>query len=418
MMDDRFYRPSEANPYLEAEAREAEDQAAASASDGGAEASGRPADPDRTTVAAPAPETAVLADTASDPDRTVAAPGGWNTYEPEPATVARPFVQASSEPQVERTTVRPPVQTDPRYAAASAPDPYAAQSRTQRSPYAQPTPRQNYASGSGIHTSAPYAGSSRQVRDPEAARIAHDAQLAAGYGYTADDSVPDDRRRPSRGRKGRDQVRAGDAAAAGHRPISARRLKFWRWFRAWPIVIMILLGIAAFLLNTSLGTYAMRLFYPVKYAETIAQAAEKYGVDQYLVAAIAKTESGWKADAVSSVGAQGLMQIMPDTADFLVDTGYVDESVWPPSNLLDAATNIQYGCAYVSYLEKTTGSTEETIAAYNAGPGVAAQWAASPQAFTDAISYPETRLYVARVTNALSEYRTLYPGGLVDYGVV
>jgi soluble lytic murein transglycosylase len=295
--------------------------------------------------------------------------------------------------------------------------PTAARTPTPRQPHAaQPADGSTRVAGSPA-AAYPAGSSSRQTRDPEAARIAHDAQLAAGYGYVADDSVPDTRHRPLRARKGREQVRAGYAESAGPRPISPRRLRFWRWFRAWPITIMVLLGLAACLLNTSLGTYAMRLFYPVKYADTIAQAAEKYGVDEDLIAAIAKTESGWKADAVSSVGAQGLMQIMPDTADFLVDAGYVDGSVWSPDNLLDAATNIQYGCAYVSYLEKTTGSQEETIAAYNAGPGVAAQWAASPEEFTDAISYPETKLYVARVTNALAEYRTLYPDGLENYGL-
>ena len=57
---------------------------------------------------------------------------------------------------------------------------------------------------------------------------------------------------------------------------------------------------------------------PIRYADDIARVAEQYDLDPYLVAAVARTESSYDADAVSAAGAVGLMQLMPDTAAWIV----------------------------------------------------------------------------------------------------
>lgn len=202
-------------------------------------------------------------------------------------------------------------------------------------------------------------------------------------------------------------------------PVDRRRLRFWRWFRTIPIMVMVLMGIAAVVLSWLPGTTLRHWLYPVHYAEAITASAERHGVDPDLVCAVIKTESNWQPTAQSQAGAQGLMQLMPSTAQDLAARGYVDGSRYPADDLTDPTVNIEYGSAYLAYLVGATGSVDEAIAAYNAGPGKAADWREVAQEvaggdISAVIDYPETRAYLARVTSALDEYQTLYPDGLVD----
>ena len=103
------------------------------------------------------------------------------------------------------------------------------------------------------------------------------------------------------------------------------------------------------------------------------------------------------------------MQLMPETASDMISLGLVDSS-YNVSNLSDPATNIEFGCAYLSYLiSYFNGSTEKAIAAYNAGMGNVEQWAQRETSLQDAITFPETQAYLARVTNARERYQDLYP---------
>ena len=65
---------------------------------------------------------------------------------------------------------------------------------------------------------------------------------------------------------------------------------------------------------------------------------------------------------------------------------------------------------------KATGSEERAIASYNAGPNAVSGWEGEGDSFSDAIQYPETRLYLEKVQSALDHYRELYPQGLQDDG--
>lgn len=152
--------------------------------------------------------------------------------------------------------------------------------------------------------------------------------------------------------------------------------------------------------------------YPWYHADIIEEACERNGVDPYLVCAIIKCESNWRDDAVSGVGAQGLMQIMPQTAESLVDLGLIDANSYEPSKLYDPRVNIEYGCVYIAFLERELDTQEEIIAAYNAGIGNVSEWKASLQEgenFVDKIPFSETQAYVNNVLNALGHYRELYP---------
>jgi soluble lytic murein transglycosylase len=131
-------------------------------------------------------------------------------------------------------------------------------------------------------------------------------------------------------------------------------------------------------------------------------------VDPYLVAAIIREESQYDRQAVSRVGAIGLMQVMPGTAN------NVAQRLGLPAvgrdDLFDQETNIQIGVRYVEQLlEHFSGNVALTIASYNAGPLIVTSWMAqhpgrSQDEFIELIPYQETRQYVKRVLRSYREY--------------
>lgn len=157
---------------------------------------------------------------------------------------------------------------------------------------------------------------------------------------------------------------------------------------------------------------AGHLIYPVHHAEAIRESGSRHGVDPALVCAVIKCESGWDEGAVSGAGALGLMQVMPETALDLARMDLVDERAYDPSSLMDPEVNIEYGCAYLGYLQEHLSSEEEVVAAYNAGIGAVKGWVAEGGDVTDKIEYPETRAYLERVLDAYEAYRESYPLGI------
>jgi len=77
-------------------------------------------------------------------------------------------------------------------------------------------------------------------------------------------------------------------------------------------------------------------------------------------------------------------------------------------------TNIEYGCAYLGQLQASLGSTDEVIAAYNAGPGSVEQWLSGGGDLADVIDFPETALYLAKVKETYTQYERLYTGTLSE----
>jgi soluble lytic murein transglycosylase-like protein len=124
---------------------------------------------------------------------------------------------------------------------------------------------------------------------------------------------------------------------------------------------------------------------PVEIANLINSSANKYGVDPKLVTAVAKSESGFDPNALSSVGAVGIMQLMPATAESL---GVRD--------IHNPRENIEGGVKYLKELLTTfNGDVAKAVAAYNAGPQAVINYNGVPP-------YNETQEYVGKV---LQQYR-------------
>ena len=119
------------------------------------------------------------------------------------------------------------------------------------------------------------------------------------------------------------------------------------------------------------------------------QAAAKYGINPSLLMAIAQKESSLNPNAVSSEGAQGIMQLMPATAASLGVT-----------NPFDPAQNIDAGARYFSQLlAQYNGDTSLALAAYNAGPGNVSKYGEIPP-FTQTQDYVTSVLAAAGISDA------------------
>ncbi len=124
-----------------------------------------------------------------------------------------------------------------------------------------------------------------------------------------------------------------------------------------------------------------------QYMPIIQDAARKYGIPENLIKSVIRTESAGKHDAVSPVGAKGLMQLMDGTAG---DMGVKDP--------FDPEQNIMGGTKYLKYLmDRFENDTETALAAYNAGPGNVEKYGGIPP-------FNETQNYVKKVLNYFGKY--------------
>ena len=188
-----------------------------------------------------------------------------------------------------------------------------------------------------------------------------------------------------------------------------RRGSFLRWYRALPLAVVLVFGLFSFVF-TFAPSLLFKSMYPLRYENEITTSASAHGVDPYLVAAVIRSESSWDAEASSHQGARGLMQLMPETAQDMVAKGLVDGKRYSYENLEDPTVNIEYGCAYLSYLlTYFNGATDRAIAAYNAGMGNVDGWAKQDKLLHNAITFPETQAYLVRVNMAKARYQELYP---------
>jgi soluble lytic murein transglycosylase len=151
---------------------------------------------------------------------------------------------------------------------------------------------------------------------------------------------------------------------------------------------------------------------PLAYSNVIRQQAAEKHLDPALIAAVIYAETKFDPRP-SSAGAEGLMQLLPQTAEFLAHRS--GATTFTVADLGTPQVNIAYGSYYLRYLvDHYGGSTMLALAAYNGGESNVDRWVAAARArgrpLTIAqIPFPETRAYVSRVLRAQRDYRRTYP---------
>jgi soluble lytic murein transglycosylase len=156
---------------------------------------------------------------------------------------------------------------------------------------------------------------------------------------------------------------------------------------------------------------AWEIFFPLISWETIKQEAKRYGIDPYIAAGLIRQESVFNPNAISRVGARGLMQVMPGTGQVVSRQQGIGRI--SAADLYTPSINIKLGMNYLAQMLGQFGRIEYAAAAYNAGPGRAKQWIAERgsldiEDWIETIPFTETRGYVQGVLRYAANYRRLY----------
>lgn len=181
--------------------------------------------------------------------------------------------------------------------------------------------------------------------------------------------------------------------------------------RSWitALIVCLCIALAATLAVLGARRWEYRV-YPLEYADEILSASEKYELSAALVASVINTESGFRPEAKSHAGAVGLMQIMPETAEWIA---WRQGREHREEALAGVEYNIDMGCYLLRFLlERYSGNVEYALAAYNAGFNAVDSWLEDEELVTREghliIPYSETRDYVRKVMVGIERYSELY----------
>lgn len=179
---------------------------------------------------------------------------------------------------------------------------------------------------------------------------------------------------------------------------------FWLW----------LIGVVVLLLLLPIGIHQFNLIqYPQKYQQSIERWAAEYDIDPQILYAVIKTESGFNPNAVSDVGARGLMQITEETFAWIKLKAAPNEEI-SFEDLYDADTNIRFGAYFIDRcLERYNGDLATAAAAYHSGWGTVDQLLEDPAYTADGFvlteyPFPHMNRYVYKITHNYKKYLTLY----------
>jgi soluble lytic murein transglycosylase len=177
------------------------------------------------------------------------------------------------------------------------------------------------------------------------------------------------------------------------------------------ILIVGFMGLLFIILGTG---PLLRWFYPIYFSEEIAFYAQKNQLDPFLITAVIRTESNFRTKAVSPKGATGLMQLMPETAQWIGEQ--IGEEIAPES-LIIPEVNIKLGTWYLNnLLLEFQGNVILGLAAYNGGRGNVRQWLgkgiwSGELEDWQAIPFAETRDFIQRVIVTKHRYKLIYHRG-------
>lgn len=182
-------------------------------------------------------------------------------------------------------------------------------------------------------------------------------------------------------------------------------------FAAVILVLLILLVTGNTIYKAAREKYLL-YNYPIRYQQLVERYAAENRVDKALIYAVIKTESNFDSEAVSDVGARGLMQIMDDTFQW-IRYRLGDNEELDYDTMFDPEQNIRYGSYLIGYLLEYFGSMDLAVCAYHAGVGSVDSWLENPQYSKDGknldtVPTSDTRHYLNKIKDALYNYQTLY----------
>jgi soluble lytic murein transglycosylase len=156
--------------------------------------------------------------------------------------------------------------------------------------------------------------------------------------------------------------------------------------------------------DRTVRSHNFALRYPVPFRDMFRDYAKTHGVDEAFVLGLVRQESRFIAEARSSAGAAGVMQVMPNTARYVA--GRMRMRGYRHKDIHDLETNITLGTGYLKLVLDQLGHQVLASAAYNAGPSRARRWRDSRSLegaiYAETIPFPETRDYVKKVmTNSV-----------------
>lgn len=185
--------------------------------------------------------------------------------------------------------------------------------------------------------------------------------------------------------------------------------------RLWPIILALLLFACAVTALYAAVNKTTKTVYPLEYTDIIGEQCDDRGIDPILVCAVIKCESGFDPNAVSSVGARGLMQLTEETFEWIRWSLDEEEKV-EYDDVFDPETNIRYGVYLLSYLLEHFENEESAVAAYHAGINRVDGWLKDENYSSDGktlkeIPYSDTKYYVSQVSKTKETYESLYRKG-------
>jgi soluble lytic murein transglycosylase len=211
------------------------------------------------------------------------------------------------------------------------------------------------------------------------------------------------------------EVGAGSRSGGGTGRGAAARRRAAAWRRRRRLLLfgfaVLAVGIGVVLAMPLLRKTINEITLPLTNADVIRQQAAEKHLDPALIAAVIYAETKFDP-RTSPTGALGLMQIMPQTAEFLARRS--GANAFTIADLGTPQVNIAYGSYYLRYLlDEYHGNVTLALAAYNGGESNVDRWVADAKAdgrsfsISD-IAFPETRAYVQRVLDARDQYRHKY----------
>ncbi len=176
------------------------------------------------------------------------------------------------------------------------------------------------------------------------------------------------------------------------------------------IVISLLLIFIVILISIACFFETKTFLYPRLYQDIVSKYSAEYNVPEQIIFATIKNESNFNPNAVSYAGAIGLMQLMPETFEWII-SDMLGETIIG-KNAFDPDTNIKCGTYMLSWLYKKFEDWTLVFAAYNAGIGNVQKWLSNNTYSSNGkltnIPFPETNKYVEKQINTTKIYDKLY----------